>query len=157
MVILELPFAYNSYITPHFRPLRPHLRFWLWRTRAETKREILLEIFESWEDFVQVSKNFHLIETCEVWKKFKVRKLKLLTPFKDKNSFFHQISNFFFHQTPWDQLFHRGLWKLIFDRISWNTSWNKMGLISSWSRIKILSYEVKITFSVFGRIFIARA
>ena len=55
------------------------------------------------------------------------------------------------------QNFHRGLRKLIFNRISWNTSPNRMGLVSSWSRSKILSYEVKLIFLVFGRIFIVRA
>ena len=115
----------------------------------------MLEIFESWEDFVRVSKNFHLIEVCEVWKLFKVRKFKLLTPFQNTKAFFHQTSNFFFHRTSWDQLYHHGLWKLIFNRISWNTSQNWMGLVSSWSRIKIISYEVKFIFLLFGRIFIA--
>ena len=62
----------------------------------------MLEIFESWEDFVRVSKNFHVIEACEVRKLYKVRKLKLLTPFQNTKAFFHQTSNFSFiepHET----------------------------------------------------------
>ena len=95
----------------------------------------------------EFSLNFHLIETGEVWKLLKVRKLNLLTPFQDTKAFFHLTSSFFFHRTSWDQLFHRGSWKLIFNRISWNTSQNQMGLVSSWSIIKILSYKVKLFFS----------
>ena len=150
---LEFPLAYTSYITPHFQPHRPHLCI----LALETKSESLLESFESWEDFFQVSKKFHLIKTCEVWKLFKVKNIKLLTPFQNTKASFYQTSNFFFHRTSWNQLFHHGLWKLIFDRNSWNTSLNRMGIVSSWSRIKILSYEVKFIFSVFGQIFIAHA
>ena len=52
---------------------------------------------------------------------------------------------------------HCRLWKLIFDLISWNTSLNWMGLVSWWPRSKILSYEVKLIFPSFGRIFIVYA
>ena len=48
-------------------------------------------------------------------------------------------------------------WKKKFNQISWNTSRNWTGLVCSWYRMKILSYEVNFIFSVFGRIFIARA
>ena len=95
---LELPFAYTSYITPHFRPHEPRLHI----LALETKSESLFEIFESREDFVWVSKNLHLIETCEVWKLSKVIKFKLLTPFQDTKAFFHQTYNFSFiepHET----------------------------------------------------------
>ena len=98
MVILEFLFTYFSSINPQFRPLRPHLHI----LSLEYKSESLCEIFESLEDFVQVSKNFHLIEVCEMWQLFKVRKLKLLTPFQDTKAFFHQASNFSFiepHET----------------------------------------------------------
>ena len=53
--------------------------------------------------------------------------------------------------------FHYDCEKLIFDRISWNRSTNQIRLASLWSRSKILSYQVKLVFSVFGRVFIVCA
>ena len=50
----------------------------------------------------EFSRIFHLIEVCEVWKLFEVRKVKLLTPFSKHKAFFHQTSNFSFikpHET----------------------------------------------------------
>ena len=84
-----------------------------------------------------------------------------------KNSSSHTILSYksilspnfqLFHSSNLMRLtFHRDCEKLIFDWNSWNTSLNQMGLVSLWSRSKILSYELKLIFSSFGRIFIVRA
>ena len=70
--------------------------FYLCRARGETKSESLLEILESREDLVRFVNIFHLIEVCEVWELFKVRKLKLLTPFSKHKAFFTKLLTFSF-------------------------------------------------------------
>ena len=64
----------------------------------------------------------------------------------------------FFHSSSYMRLtFHLDCEELIFDRISWNTYLNRMGLVSLWSRSENISYELKLIFSSFGRIFIVCA
>ena len=98
-VTLRLPLLYNpSFSTPwasfaHFnfgeQEERPRVRVYLWFSREE---RILFKF----------SRFFHPIEVCEWRKFFQVWKDKTShTIFKHK-TLFHQTSNFFFHQTPWD-------------------------------------------------------
>ena len=67
------------------------------------------------------------------------------------------LTNFFNSSSHVRLIFHLDCEELIFDRISRNTYLNWMGLVSLWSISENLSYELKLNFSSFGRIFIIRA
>ena len=64
MVTLEFPFAYDAYINPHFRPLKPHLC----KIALESKRRQLECEFERivWESggLWTSSRFLHFIENC---------------------------------------------------------------------------------------------
>ena len=73
----------------------------------------------------------------------------------------------FTRKTIFDKLFHSSSYmrltfyldceEFILGRISWNNYLNRMGLVSLWSRSENISYELKLIFLSFGRIFIIRA
>ena len=67
------------------------------------------------------------------------------------------LTNFFNSSSYMRLIFHLDCEELIFNRISRNNYPNRMGLVSLWSRSENISYELKLIFSNFGRIFIVRA
>ena len=140
MVTLEFPFTYIVYITPHFRPLRPHLcKLALGNKRRELEWEFVRILWELRGLWVS-SKIYLSIEVCEMFvKSEKTYSSYTILTYKNILSPNFQL----FHPSNLMRLiFHRDCEKLIFDQISWNTHPNRMGLVSLWSRSKILSYEL---------------
>jgi hypothetical protein len=113
------------------------------------------------ERIVSEFKYFFLsIEVCEVCQECETCQNK--QTYSSHTILTHKIiisPNFqLFHPSNFMRLtFHCDCEKLIFDWISWNIHLNRMGRVSLWSRSKILSYELKLIFSSFGRICIVRA
>ena len=110
MVTFEFPLAYNSYISPHFRPLSPDLC----NLTLENKRRVL-----EWE-FVRIlwklrglwvsSKIFLSIEVCELYEECETCKSK-------KTYYSHTILTYKIILSPNFQLFHpSNLMRLIFHR-----------------------------------------
>ena len=59
-VTLEFPFAYNDYINPHFRPLKPHLRIWALEMSEEELEWKFERVCEKCEDWNPIQEFFFL-------------------------------------------------------------------------------------------------
>ena len=160
MVTLELPFTYDAYINPHFRPLKLHLCNWALEIKRKSVRARVWVICEKYEDCEWIPRillsnedfsfqqSFKVSKTCkslQIWLSYKLLRVKPV------------LTNFFNSSSYMRLIFHLDCEELIFDRISRNNYPNRMGLVSLWSRSENISYEVKLIFSNFGRIFIVRA
>ena len=161
MVTLEFPFAYDDYINPHFRPLKPHLHNWaLEIERRSVRVKVWAILWEVWglklnsrillsnEDFAFQQFFVKVSKTCKSFLKWLFDKLFCVKPVLTNFSQFNELyeTNFYL-----DCEVH------ILDRISRNTYPNRMGLVSLWSRSENISYELKLILSSFWRNFIDRA
>ena len=154
MVTLEFPFTYTSYINPHFGPLRPHLCILALENKRRDLEWEFVWVLQELRGLWSSSKNFSFHRS--VWNCKSKKKLSSHTILSYKRILSPNFSHF--HSSNLMRLtFHCDCEKLIFDQISWNTSPNQIGLVSLWCRSRILSYEVKLIFSVFCRTFIIRA